>query len=313
MDILTHESKEKVKYRTAVALGNFDGIHLGHQYLINTMITESKKRGLMSSVLLFNNHTKSIITKESKPEILTSNEQKYRILESLGVKLIYTMKFDETIMKLSPEEFAMEILVKEMKANLVVVGFDYKFGYKADGDVKYLKKLGIKFGFDVIVVDPVYDNDYIISSTFIRKLLRLGNIREANKLLGRPYIIEGRVISGKKRGREMGFPTANLELFYNYLIPKFGVYKSKTIIDNIEYNSLTNIGINPTFNNNICSIESHILDFNKDIYGDRIYIKFLEYLREDKKFNTKEELINQMNIDIKSIKNDDNIYNSTCL
>ncbi|WP_159436058.1 bifunctional riboflavin kinase/FAD synthetase [Anaerosalibacter sp. Marseille-P3206] len=313
MNILTHESKEKVEHRTAVALGNFDGIHLGHQQLINIMTSESEKKGLMSSVLLFNNHTKSIISKESKPGILTSNEQKYRILESLGVQLIYTMKFNESIMKLSPEEFAMEILVEKMKANLVVVGFDYKFGYKAKGDAKYLRKLGIKYGFDVIVVDPVYDNDYIISSTFIRKLLKSGNIKEANKLLGRPYTIEGRVIGGKKRGRQMGFPTANLELLQNYLIPKFGVYKSKTIIDDIEYNSLTNIGKNPTFNNNMWSIESHILDFNKDIYGNRIYIKFLEYLREDKKFNTKEELINQMNLDIESIKSNDDIYNSTCL
>ena len=313
MEILTFENNEKIQQGTAIALGNFDGLHLGHQCLIKKMISESRKKGLKSSVLLFNNHTRSIITEGIEPGIITSNDQKIRILDSLGVELIYSMNFDKEVMKLTPEEFVVKILIDKMKANLVVVGFNYRFGHKAKGDVEYLRKLGVKFGFEVIVLDPVYNNDYIISSTLIRKLIKSGAIEEANKLLDRPYTIEGKVISGKKRGKEMGFPTANLEPYTNYLVPKFGVYKTKTIVDNIEYISLTNVGINPTFDNNIWSIESHILGFNKDIYDNKISLKFLKYLREDIKFNTKEELVNQMKEDIKSIKDDVNIYNSTCL
>ena len=265
------------------------------------MISESNKKGLKSSILLFNNHTKTTLTKDSNLRLITSNNQKISILDSLGVDLVYTMNFSDKVMKLTPEEFAMNIIVNKMKGKLVVVGFNYRFGHKAKGDANYLIKLGVKFGFEVIVVEPVYDNGLIISSTLIRKLLNNGNIEEANKLLNRPYTIEGRVISGKRRGEKMGFPTANLELSYDYLIPKFGVYMTKTIVDDVEYNSLTNIGTNPTFDNEICSVESHIFDFNKDIYGNKMHIQFLKYLREDKKFNSKEALINQINEDKKSI------------
>ncbi len=301
MEIYTYENNAYIKQETGVALGNFDGLHLGHQKLIKTITTECSRKGLKSSILLFNNHTKTTLDEKSNLKILTSNEQKLDILDSLGVELIYTMNFNSSVMKLTPEEFATKILVEKMKAKLVVVGFNYRFGYKAKGDANYLRKLGAKLGFEVIIVEPVYDDNQVISSTLIRELIKNGYIEKANRLLYSPYTIEGKVVSGKKRGKKLGFPTANLKLVYNYLIPRYGVYATKTIIDNVEYNSLTNVGTNPTFDNDICSIESHIFDFNKDIYNNKIKIRFLKYLREDKKFNTKEDLIEQINKDKKNI------------
>lgn len=302
MKILSYENNDKVQQGTAIALGNFDGLHLGHKELIKNIISESKKRKLISSVLLFNNHTKSIIKSEVEPGILTSNSQKINILHSMGVELIYTLNFNEQIMELTPVEFVEKILIERLNINLVVVGFNYRFGYKAKGDVEYLKKLGKQFGFDVIIVDPVNYGDHIISSTYIRELLKIGDLKRANELLGRPYTIEGKVITGKKRGKKMGFPTANLELTDNYLIPKIGVYETRTIINNKKFQSVTNIGKNPTFNDiNKLSIESHILDFHGNIYGHELLIEFHNYIREDIKFNTKEELAKQIKEDIKHI------------
>lgn len=302
MKILSYENSDKVQQGTTIALGNFDGLHLGHKELIKDVLLESKKRKLISSVLLFNNHTKSIIENEVEPGILTSNSQKINILSSMGVELIYTLNFNEQIMELTPVEFVEKILIEKLNVNLVVVGFNYRFGYKAKGDVEYLKKLGKQFGFDVIIVDPVNYGNHIISSTYIRELLKTGDLKKANELLGRPYTIEGKVVIGKKRGKKMGFPTANLKLTDNYLIPKPGVYETRTIINNRKLQSVTNIGVNPTFNDvNKLSIESHILNFHGDIYDHELFIEFHNYIREDKKFNTKEELVEQIQKDIKHI------------
>lgn len=302
MEIIKHEKNNIIHAKTAVALGNFDGLHIGHQKLIETMIKESRIKKLKSSVLLFNNHTKTVLNNTKKPEILTTNEQKTKLLESLGVELIYSMDFNAKIMKLSPEEFVTKILIDKLNAKLVVVGFDYKFGYKATGNSEVLKQLGKNYGFEVIIIGPVYSDNNIVSSTLIRKLLKMGKIKEANELLGRPFTMDGKVVGGEKRGKSMGFPTANLSIEYNYLIPKFGVYKTKTVVNNKEYLSLTNVGTNPTFDEGKIHIETHILDFNENIYGEKISIKYLDFIREEVKFNTKEQLMIQVKNDIKAVK-----------
>ncbi|SHI00019.1 bifunctional riboflavin kinase/FAD synthetase [Sporanaerobacter acetigenes] len=302
MKIIKYEKNNTINAKTAVALGNFDGLHIGHQKLIETMIKESRIKKLKSSVLLFNNHTKTVLNNVKAPEILTTNEQKTELLESLGLELIYSMDFNAEIMKLSPEEFVKKILIDRLNAKLVVVGFDYKFGYKATGDSEVLKQLGKNYGFEVIIIGPVYSGDNIVSSTLIRDLLKKGKVKEASELLGRPFTMNGKVISGEKRGKSMGFPTANLSIEYNYLIPKFGVYKTKTVVNNKEYLSLTNVGTNPTFDEAKIHIETHILDFNENIYGEKISIKYLDFIREEIKFNTKGELMVQVKNDIKAVK-----------
>lgn len=299
LDLL--EYKEK-RFKTAIALGNFDGIHLGHQKLINSMVTRSKEIGVKPSLLLFKSHTKTTINKNS-PKIITNNEQKFRIAESLGVEIIYLLDFDEKIMKLSGEEFVSNIIIEKMNGKLVTVGFDYRFGYKASGDSYYLVELSKKYDFEVKVVEPVYVDNKVVSSSRIRELISEGKVEESKKMLGRPYTLIGKVIPGSKRGNKLGFPTANIELTDDFAIPKTGVYLTNTIVDNKRYISATNIGYNPTFNEDVLKIETHILNFEENIYGKTIEIEFLEFIRDDIKFDNPGDLIEQMRLDIDLIKN----------
>lgn len=302
MEIINITNHNEVCFSTGVALGNFDGIHLGHQNLINVMINKSKELGLKSSLLLFEEHTK-VTTDNDQPKIITSNEKKFKIAEELGIDIIYIMKFDEDVMQLSAEEFVKDIIINKMNSKLLVVGFDYKFGYKALGNSETLLELGKKYDIKVEVIKAIQSDDEIIGSTEIRKLIIEGNINRANKFLGRPYSIMGKVIPGKSRGKTLGFPTANIEVDPIHVIPKSGVYKTNTIVNDKSYLSATNIGFNPTFNDGILKIETYILDFDKRIYGENIEIEFIDFLRDDIKFSNKDDLIKQMNIDIDRIKN----------
>lgn len=304
MKIIDLNNYEEKKHETAVALGNFDGIHIGHQYLIEEMIKKAKERNLKSSILLFKNHTRTILKNKCKTPlyIITSNNQKLEILNQLGIETVYTINFDENIMKLSSKEFVENIIVRKLNSKLVTVGFDYKFGYKALGDSNYLKKLGMEKGFSVDVIDPIYVGEDIVSSTIIRNLIKLGDIDKGNKLLGRYYTITGTIIGGKNRGSKIGYPTANIKLDHNYIIPKTGVYKTITLLGDKKYLSLTSIGYNPTFKEKELKIENHILNFSHNIYGKPIKIEFIKFIRDNIKFGTVEELIKQIKMDIESVK-----------
>ena len=304
MEVIDLSNYEEKNNQTAVALGNFDGIHIGHKYLIEDMLKKAKARNLKSSVLLFRNHTKTILNKDSSTNlgIITSNDQKLEILNKLGVETIYTMNFDRNTMKLSGKEFVENIIINKLNAKLVTVGFDYRFGYKALGDSKYLKKLGLEKGFETNIINPIYVEEEIVSSTAIRNLIKIGDIKKANHFLGRPYALRGKVTSGENRGNKMGYPTANLKLDHDYVIPKTGVYETTTLLGNKEFLSLTNIGYNPTFNENVLKIENHILNFSGEIYGRPIEVKLIDFMRNDIKFKTVKGLIKQINKDIEYIK-----------
>lgn len=301
MEIIDLLNYNETRHKTAVALGNFDGIHLGHQELIKNMIKKSKMLGLKSSLLLFKTHTKSVIDKNS-PYVITNNEQKFKIANNLGIDIVYLLDFDEKIMKLSGERFVRDIVINKMNAKLLVVGFDYRFGYKASCDSKYLIELGNKFNIDVIVNTPVYKDEILISSSIIRELIIDGKMKNVSDLLGKPYSIIGKIVTGSNRGNKLGFPTANIEPIDNYVIPKNGVYITNSIINNKKYLSATNIGHNPTFNEDKLKIETYILDFNEDIYGKSLEIEFIDFLRDDIKFLNTDDLINQMKFDINQIK-----------
>lgn len=306
MEIIDLSKNKEIIYRTSVALGNFDGIHLGHQELIKTMILNAKELDLQPSLLLFKNHTKETLDKSS-PKSITSIDQKLSLVKKLGVELIFFIDFNENLMKLSADQFVKEILLKKLKSELIVIGYDYSFGYKALGDSDYMKRLSKEFHFKLKVLSPVKKNDTPISSSYIRDLIEKGSMQEVEESLNRPYSIIGRVIRGASRGTKLGFPTANIELTDNYVIPRTGVYKTFTEVEGEIYKSATNIGYNPTFNkdNNLLKFETYILDFNKDIYGKTIEIFFKRHLRDDIKFDNKNELVNQMRLDIKEIENED--------
>lgn len=285
----------------AVSLGNFDGVHKGHQKLMKENIKISKAKNLMSSVLLFKENTKNILNGER--EYLTSLEDKIEILKNLGIECFCLLEFSDKFKDLSPYEFIEEILYKKLNTKYVIVGDNYRFGKMAKGDIKTLKKYEEDFAYKTKVVDFELDDGKIINSTDIRQMVREGKIEKANKDLGHPFKMQGKVIKGAQRGRLLNFPTANLKPSFKYVTAKSGVYFTRVNIDRDFYYALTDIGTNPTFENKKMKIETYIMDFSKDIYGKNISIEFLEYLRPDYKFNSPEELIGQMEKDKKTGRN----------
>lgn len=289
---------------TAVALGSFDGLHLGHQYLIKEMMIRAEKKGLIKSVFTFNNDVLVQFKTNEANNMLMSNAQKILRFKDMGIELLYLADFTESLMHMIPYEFVKQIIVDKLKAKLVVIGFNYRFGYKAQGDVEFLREAGKNFGFEVVIIDPITSGDRIISSSYIRELISEGLVQKANALLGRPFTISGTIVKGKGRGKGLGFATANLKLDTDYQIPKFGVYKTYTYINGKIYLSVTNIGSNPTFDDVGFSIETHIIDFNKELYGHKIEICLLEFIRKEIKFTNKDELKIQVMDDIrKAIEN----------
>lgn len=301
MEIIRIDNTNETRFQTSLALGNFDGVHIGHQKLIRSMIETANKSGFQPSMMIFENHTKSFVFKNG-PRLISSNDQKNRFLEKLGVKTLYTMVFDDEIMTLSPEEFVTSILYEKLNCRAITVGPDYRFGYKAQGNVDQLISLSRELGIKTDIIQPVYHNDILVSSTRVREHLTDGEILEANTLLGRPFSVIGEVIHGKGLGKKLGVPTANIRPMDKYVIPKKGIYMTYTVIDGKTYPSATNIGVNPTFDEVDLKIENHIIGFDDEIYGKQIEIFFLEYIRPEKKFDSVEDLKSQMKEDIRYVK-----------
>lgn len=283
--------------KKVVTLGYFDGVHLGHQKLMKRNVDLSKKYGLTPSILLFKENTSTSVKDEK--HYLSSLEDKVEILSQLGIKTFCLVNFDENFMKLSPKEFIKTIIAEKLNAKIIIVGDDYRFGYKASGNVDTLKEYEDIFAYKTDVVDFEMEDDHEkISSGHIRDMVRQGEIRRANKYLGRPYKMRGKVVHGRRRGRLLNFPTANLELSFPYVMPRDGVYLTVTNIRGENHYGLTNIGSNPTFEeDDDKKIETFIFDFNQSIYDENISVEYIEFLRPDYKFNSAEELIAQMDKD----------------
>lgn len=289
--------------KKVVSLGYFDGVHLGHQKLMKRNVDLSKKYGYTPSILLFKENTKTTVKDDKR--YLSSLEDKVEILSQLGIKTFCLVNFDENFMKLSPTDFIKTIIAEKLNAKIIIVGDDYRFGYKASGTVDTLREYEKIFAYITDVVDFAMEDDYAkISSGHLRNFIRNGEIKKANKYLGRPYKIRGKVVHGKRRGRLLNFPTANLDLSFPYVIPTDGVYLTITNIRGKDYYGLTNIGSNPTFEEgDDKKIETFIFDFNDSIYDEDISVEFIEFLRPDFKFNSAEELIAQMDKDKENVLN----------
>lgn len=282
---------------TVVALGNFDGLHVAHMTIIRNGIEYARENNLKSGVLLFEENTKSVT--KGKIELITPNEAKLELLEREKPDFVYMRSFDRDFMQKTPDEFA-KYLADELRAKAVCVGYDYSFGYMAQGDVSMLKKLGEKYGFKVLVTDVIKVGGRVVSSTYIRQVIKDGDMETAEKFLGRRYCIEGNVVRGKQNGRKMGIPTANVDYDINMALPKEGVYAGITYVRGKRLKSVINVGKNLTFGAKKLTVESHILGFDEDIYDEYIRVSFAKRLRGDFKFNSMSELKNQIEHDIEA-------------
>ncbi|MFZ5898044.1 MAG: bifunctional riboflavin kinase/FAD synthetase [Bacillota bacterium] len=306
MDVRTEFHGLKTEYpRIMLGLGNFDGVHRGHQELISNVVKRARANGCTPAIFTFNPHPLAVLRPEAAPPLLLSPKARERLIERLGVELLLAVPFTLDFARLLPEEFAARVLVRELGVKAVFVGYNYTFGYKGKGTPETLKKLGALHGFEVYIIPPVSIDGRVVSSTLIREELFAGRIEEARKLLGYHPFVEGVVVQGDRRGRSLGFPTANLELTESLLTPPNGVYAVKVQLDGETYLGVANVGLRPTFkgnNNDYRNIEVHLFDFQGDLYGVPIRVLFQRRLRDEKKFASVQDLIRQIEDDIRAAR-----------
>jgi riboflavin kinase/FMN adenylyltransferase len=294
-----------------ITIGTFDGLHLGHLEIFKVLKEKGEELKAETMVITFEPHPRTIISKDFKINILTTSEERFIVLRNFGINNLLVINFNKEIASLTAEEFFDLLSNAGLNIKHVVVGYDHKFGKNRSGDEHTIRKIGIDKNFEVTTVNAIKYSEMEISSTKIRNILiDSGDINLVNHYLGRPYSLIGTVIDGEKRGRKIGFPTANIYVENeNKMIPQNGVYFVKATIDDTELYGLMNIGFRPTFNNDkIISLEVHLLNFNKEIYGQTILIEFLERIREEMKFNNADELIKQIENDIEKAKKIKNKY-----
>lgn len=282
---------------TVVTIGNFDGIHKGHIKLIKEAVKEAKTKNYKSVVFTFENHPMRYFRADSIKHIIT-NEEKVKIFKDLGVDIVFMIPFDEYMTKISATDFVKTILHEKLKCKMVIVGHDFTFARNKEGNASLLESLGKNYNMKVKVIEPIKIKGRRVSSSYIRNLINDGNVSEIKDFLGRNYFLEGEVIHARKIGRTIGFPTANLKAEDKLIIPKNGIYAVKVYIKNKVYYGATNIGYNPTVNGKALSIETNIIDFDEEIYGEIIRVEFLDRIRDEKKFNSLDELKSQLRKDV---------------
>ncbi|WP_270939804.1 bifunctional riboflavin kinase/FAD synthetase [Romboutsia lituseburensis] len=284
------------KNKSVITIGNFDGLHKGHQVLIRETVDYAKKNNIQSIVFTFENHPANYFIPNSVKNII-SEKQKLAILKNMGVDMVISIPFDDYMTKITPNEFVRDILVNKLNIEKLIIGHDFTFARNKEGNTESLQLLSYKYKFNLQVVSPIRINGIRVSSTKIRSLILEGSLDKVRQYLGYNYQLEGRVIHSKKLGRTIGFPTANLESDNNMVIPKNGIYATKVYVEDKTYFGATNVGYNPTVNGKSLSIETNILEFDEDIYGKNIKVEFLERIRDEKKFSSLEELKNQLGKD----------------
>jgi riboflavin kinase / FMN adenylyltransferase len=299
MDVIRGIENIPTDLRCAVVtIGNFDGVHLGHQFIFRKLAEEARREACPAAVITFEPHPKMVLHPERRPfYLLTSPEEKIRLIAGLGVDFLILIPFSLEYAQTTAESFIRGVLWEKLRIRKILIGHDYTFGRGKEGNVDFLSKAGRRFGFAVEVMDAFKVGDITVSSTRIREALLAGKVRFAASLLGRPYNLAGQVIYGNQLGVRLGFPTANI-LSDKELITPGGVYAVHVLLDGNRRHGVLNIGFNPTFAGRKRSIEVHIFDFNENIYGKILDLLFIERLREEIRFESPEKLIAQINRDI---------------
>jgi riboflavin kinase/FMN adenylyltransferase len=288
-----YRSWQPLEEETAVTIGVYDGVHLGHQHVLRSL----RASGLPVAVATFREHPVRIIAPELAPPLLTTVTQRLELLADLGVSAAALIEFNDEFRRLDAEEFVEEILVAVLRARRVSVGRGFRFGFQQLGDVELLRSLGERHGFAVDDVD-ILEEGVPVRSTVIRALLKEGHAAAARRLLGRPFRLTGKVVPGDQRGRRIGFPTANLEVSDNLIVPGSGVYAVRIAWDGGIHPCVVNIGKRPTFGGTESVVEAHVLDFDGDLYGKTIVVDFIERLRSEQKFNGIEALVTAIGNDV---------------
>lgn len=305
------------KQESVIAIGTFDGVHTGHWFILNIAKKIALQENLPFLVLTFADHPALITKSKDLPKLLSIFDEKIDILKSIGVDNCIIIPFSFEFAALTYQEFTQKILVDLLKVKHIFVGYNFHFGYKAEGNGELLQNLGKKLDFKTHIISPVEKEGFIVSSSLIRSLIENKNVSLANKLLGYRYFLRGKVIEGQKvAAKVLGFPTANLKVNNRKLLPANGVYSCKVKVNDKEYSGVMNIGFRPTFNQSILSLEAHILNFNKDIYEQIIEVQFIDYLRAEQKFKNIEALKQQISADIEKtvsgfeLEGEENIRNT---
>lgn len=296
MKILDGNFQGTLEKQSYLALGSFDGLHLGHISLMNKVKELSEKNNANSIIYTFSNHPLTVVNKEKVPKLIMDNETKIKLLDSIGIDIAVLVKFTEDFMKLEPEIF-ISMIVKRFNIKGIVVGFNYRFGYKNSGDVNLLENLKEKYNFELHILNPMTEDEELVSSSRIRQLILEGKVDEANKFLLQPFMLKGEVIRGKGIGKTLGYPTANLNYSKEFVTPGVGIYYTNVKLRGNAYRGITSVGHNPTVNGKALTVETFILGFNEDIYGETIELYFIEKTREEIKFPSINELIEKLKED----------------
>ncbi|MCC2249237.1 bifunctional riboflavin kinase/FAD synthetase [Virgibacillus sp. AGTR] len=289
---------------TVTAIGFFDGIHCGHQRVIQTAVSEAKNRNMESAVITFFPHPSVVLKKDAQHvKYITPLREKKEILKRLGVDRLYIIKFNKELASLSPQGF-IDHFIKGLNIKHVVAGFDFSYGHKGKGNMETIKEHAAD-AFSYTTISKVELDNEKISSTRIRECLKKGQIEKANELLGRPLIVDGIVIKGEQRGKALGYPTANIDTNRDALLPKTGVYAVKIIYKNERYEGMASLGVNPTFTPDLLEpvLEVNIFDYNNDLYGDELLVEFHAFIREEQKFAGAAQLIKKIAEDEVKIRN----------
>ena len=296
-----YKSIDEIPYQrdSYLTIGTFDGIHLGHKKIIQTLVWSAQQKKCRSVIVTFDPHPQTVVrTKEVPIALLTLIDEKISLLEELGVDVVLILPFSKELARLEPEVFINDILVSKIGVQKFIIGYNHAFGHERKGSEKLLKELGNKFDFSVEVVSPVMVDNEAVSSTRIRHYLLKGDIHRANLLLGRNYTIEGIVKKGKNIGRKFGFPTANIDVIgENKLVPKDGVYAVVVYVKGNMFQGMANIGYKPTISGSSWSVEIHIHNFSDDLYNEKLKVEFIDRIRDEKRFDSIEALISQIEKD----------------
>ncbi len=292
--------KQPLDFQTSAGIGNFDGLHLGHKKIIDVVKRRSEENSTRSCVITFDPHPQKVLGRKEVSLIFPLG-RRFKMLESAGIDAVICLNFTRELSKVSAENFIKDILLERLRIRDIVVGPGFSFGHKRKGNVDLLRSMGETHGFNTVVAEAARVDDRVVSSSAIRNLVRDGEIGEANRFFGYDCYIEGVVVEGEKRGRKLGFPTVNLDTEWE-ILPRPGVYATYVKLSDGFHESITNIGVRPTFEESKLTVETHIFDFNDDLYGKEVRINFVERLRDEKRFASVGELVAQIEHDVVAVR-----------